>query len=186
MKTIFLSLILLLLAISSPAQTNLVFTNDVQIGQSGIHFALVSNSRWLSPVPMPHSYNETQLFAEEKIYHLFYNATSNQFRGVQLVKKTGFQLELKNTNGIAIPRTLQGEAYFKKPEKPIKLGGISNGASELPQLTDLFNFPSNGEYVLEAKHWYWNPDKGQILLSDPVRVKVIARNIAPTNALPQK
>jgi hypothetical protein len=183
MKTTLLSAIIFALALCSQAQTNLVLTNDVPIGHSSIHFGLVSYAVLDSTPNAEEAFKKQKLllFADERSCQLFYNVTTNPFAWVRLIKRTTIQMELMTTNGIAVPKSAEGKAYFKEPKEPTQISGMSGGASDLPRLTDLFEFPSNGEYILEARYWYWDAAKRQIALSEPVRVKVIVRSIGLTN-----
>jgi hypothetical protein len=184
MRTILTSFIFCILTLCSQAQTNWVFTNDVAIG----------NAHW--DVKMHFSYGDKkniEVKAGDVNRLKLWNTVTNIMGYFIIVPRSEIQwslspspflhLTLMTTNGMMIPSTTQGKPFIIEPKRHTKNMVVTDATWEMPKLTDLFNFPSNGEYILEARIWWWSPPDKRLFLSDPVRIKVIAQNIASTNAM---
>ena len=166
------------------AQTNLILTNDIAIG----------NTNWFPAIHFSYGNRDNiEVKAEDVNSLILWNSLTN--KGYELFlpmpgNQTGLSpflhLKMMTTNGIIIPPTMQGSAFTSEPKwHTERFIGENNAAWEAPKLTGLFNFQSNGVYILEARIRWWSPKDKVLLLSDPVRVKVVVRNIASTNALQQ-
>ena len=158
------------------AQTNLPLTNHVLINEDGVRVFVAS----LESLRRNDLRGDRQVLADEDVYWMLDNTLSNR-AGAMFPRGHMFSVELKTLDGVSIPRTQLGE---KRSQPPKSLKDSSTGISkaslpgpsflgDIPTLTNLFRFPSNGVYLLEFRTWTWQRSKKSFVLSNPVRVRVV-------------
>jgi hypothetical protein len=171
------------------AQPNLLPTNEVIINEFGTRQILISYATLLA------STNALALGTNAFIGDKELSADQPNFWTICNTNGKGalfpeynhrFAFELRTTNGIPIPKSAMGKRMSEPPksltdDKSGKSSLISNFPFgkfyDFPALTKLFNIPSNGVYTFELRCWSWQPSKKQYVLSDPIRVRVIAKTI---------
>ena len=181
MKKFLLSSLALCVWVCCQAQTNLVYTNVVPIEFYGLTFGLASGDAYSRASSFEEALRLTgcELLANQSSDIVFCNTSTNKHIFALLPSSfprsvsAYLYLTLKTTNGISVTRTVQGKTYSPQPKPPLNLNVQTEGAYELPPLTDLFEFPSSGEYILEAHIWWWNRTNRELIFSDPVIIKVI-------------
>jgi hypothetical protein len=162
-------------------QTSLNLTNDVPITEGGMRMIIRSGE-------FPWGDLRTaakELKAEAPVCWVLRNTSSNEPSVLLPRPLSCFVVDLKTTNGMPIAKTAKGRAMGAGPKSLTSpRGGRRIGptpghidAMDFPRLTELFEFPSNGVYVLEVRCWAWSLGKKQFVLSPPVRVRVIRESM---------
>ena len=156
-----------------------LLTNDVQISESGIRLIITDDYTLRLPVIV----NDQEVKAGRDLYWVLHNASTNDSGVLYLGLTNSLTIDLETTNGVPVQKTAMGCAMGKGPTSPTnplasgaKRLGLGAGkilCSNLPQLTSLFDFPTNGVYVPEVRYWSWLQSKKRFALSEPVRVKVV-------------
>jgi hypothetical protein len=159
-----------------------MLTNDVLVNEWGTRQILTSFASVAA------SSNEVyiadkELRANEPLCWILHNPLNG--KSAHLPHGGCFDFNLKTLNGVHISKTEQGERLIAHPKSLTNVysGNFQLGRGSFPALTNLFNFPSNGVYVFELRCWAWQTSKGRFALLDPIRVKVIAQTINPTNSI---
>ena len=182
MKTKLLVLVLGCAAICAEAE--IAFTNNVPIDKYGIRFGVCDN--FYAATNTENMLSGTQVTAEQPLYFVFSNTSSND-ASILFPRDSRFAFELRTADGALISKTPKGETLSREPSSLTNpFSGIRSGPSsgniqgqDFPTLTELFNFPSNGVYTFELKHWFWEQSDKKFILSDPVRLKVIKQGRSP-------
>lgn len=178
MKALFTLITIACLTLTSRcgAQTNLPLTNHILINEFGVRLSVVS------PESLGRNdlVGDQQVLADGQVFWVLDNTSTNRI-GAMLPREHKFSVELKTLGGVSIPRTELCENLSQPPNSLKDSSTARSKASlpgssflgDLPPLTKLFRFPSNGVYVLEFRVWAWQRSKKSFALSDPVRVRVV-------------
>jgi hypothetical protein len=167
------------------AQTNLSLTNDVPIGEYGMRLVFCDNF-FERPNSLPLT-DVSDLHAEKELTWLLHNPTTNKVSVIYIGETNSFDFKVFNTNRTEIRKTARGVAMTAGPKSLTTLRGnpygsrIGGGAAPggyapftfSARLTDLFEFPTDGIYLLEVRYWAWSSTKQRFILSEPVRLRVI-------------
>jgi hypothetical protein len=171
--------VVLTITTSVSAQSHFVLTNNVPITEGGMRLIISGgNSPWIDATAAP-----KELKAGAPVFWILNNTSSNEPSLLWLGGSNSFVVSLKTTNGLSVSKTARGAGMGAGPKSltdPYTRGakriGPSPGhidAMDFPRLTELFNFPSNGVYVLEVQCWAWSQTKQKFVLSSPVTVRVL-------------
>ena len=162
------------------AQANLSLTNDVPIVDYGMRLAFCNSD--IDMTDPQHIFDQHVLRADRDIEWMLHNTTSNTFLSVVFLGDTNsFDFHLFSTNGVEIPKTDKGKAMSVGPVSITELQSNPNiyhegaGLRDFPRLPDLFQFPSDGIYILEIRYWGWSPSAKRFILSSPVRLQVVKK-----------
>ena len=171
--------VVITLAALANAQSKQDLTNDVPITETGIRLIITGGDlRSADPTAAPE-----QLKVEAPISYVLHSVSPNAYGLLWLRSSNSFVVNLTTPNGIPVPKTARGRSMGAGPKlrtNPFDTGATPNrlplgrvDVRDFPRLTDLFNFPSNGVYVLEVQCWAWSQTKKRFVLSSPVRVRVV-------------
>lgn len=157
-------------------------TNAVPIGQEGIRLALTDDLD-TPGATFQSMLADQELVADQPIYWLLHNTSSNWSSFIFLGLSNSFAFELLTTNGIVLPKTAKGKGMSRGPKsltdffanRPRRQSVLPGGGSirDFPRMVELFRFPSNGVYILELRYWVWALPKKTFVLSEPVRIRVL-------------
>ena len=167
------------MAVSEQSQSSQLLTNDVPIGTGGMRLIITDNDDATSTQEIS---SQLELSADKDAHWVLHNSSSNFWQSVVFKgMNNSFAFELRTTNGISIPKSAKGKAMSvgSKSLTNIYAGRtvrIGEGMQDFPKLTEVFNFPSNGVYILEVRYWSWNSTKQKFELTEPVRLKVIKQD----------
>jgi hypothetical protein len=147
-------------------------TNGVPVGGLRLIF---------SDKPNPHSLDQMatnrQVAVNKPLVWTLHNASSNAWESVVYLGMTNsFSFQAATMSGTPISKTLKGKIMSAGPRHLNSLEGngrvlrIHGGLMDFPALTELFEFPGNGTYVVEISYWVWDPSRKRFALSAPVRL----------------
>jgi hypothetical protein len=172
------------------------FTNHIGIEDRGIHLSLSDAN--LGDDPTHQALLEgKELDAGAQISWILHNTSSNYSSVIFLGMTNSFDFKLLNERGEEVSKTKKGKAMSVGPasltnldkNKYIRrLGTKPDGIMimDFPKLAELFDFPSDGSYVLEVRYWTWFSSKRRFILSDPIRLRVIKEEMKTVpNAKPK-
>ena len=157
-------------------QTPQLLTNDVLINNAGMRLIITDEE---TPASLKAMAADKEVFADRPMYWMLHNTSSNQWQSVLYLGITNsFDFDMKTTNGFFVPKTANGKTLSVGPKSLTNINAgrairIREGMQDFPQLTELFNFPSNGVYILEVRYWSWDSAKRKFELTEPVRLRVI-------------
>jgi hypothetical protein len=171
-----------------PLSTNTFSTNvinDVALGTTGMHLIITDDQDAPSFQMMR---QDAEINAEVPLCWILRNSSPNGLNSVVFLGiSNSFTFDLKTTNGVSVQKTAKGVAMNAGPKFPTnfranRVRRIMSGMQDFPALTELFYFPSNGNYIFEMRYWNWAFSKKEFQLSSPVRVRVVKSD---TNAPPK-
>jgi hypothetical protein len=180
MKTFLFLTILCAFAKMYAGTSDQALTNDVPILQSGMRLGLCEGT--FSGSSVESILAKKELDAESDLTWILRDSLTNHSGNVVFLgMSNSFAFELKTTNGTLIPKTIKGQAMSAGPQsltnlREAKAKRIAMGFRDFPRMTELFEFPSNGVYVVELRYWNWNGFENRFQLSDPVRLRVVKRD----------
>jgi hypothetical protein len=153
-------------------------TNDVPINQYGMRLALCDNLFEIRT--NQDALDQRTVNASKTLYVLLHNASTNDI-SILYPRDSPLTCEVRTQDGVPLKESRLGTELNQKPKslKNVFIGirsGSSPGlveARDLPPLSTLFKFPSNGVYTCSLRHWQWDDAKRSFALSEAVRLNVI-------------
>lgn len=164
------------------AQSETAFTNNVPVGDYVIRLIVCDN--FLDATNVQIMASERQISADRPFFLVLSNPSTND-TSILHPRESPLAFELRSADGALISKTPKGESMSRQPSSLTSLrtamrsGPVPGGIQgrDFPKLTELFNFPSNGTYTFELRHWMWDKPEKKYILSDPVRLKVVEHEI---------
>jgi hypothetical protein len=158
-------------------------TNHIQLIK-GVYFGLTDEWHGGDEV----EWSDKELHLGNSIFWFLHNAGTNDAYPIFLGMKRTFDCRLLNKDGTEVPKTALGKRMGKGPKSPndldanfsilgighpgILIGPRQTQTMDFLKIEPMFEFPTNGEYVLEVRYWAWRKELGRFMLTHPVRMKL--------------
>ncbi len=174
--TLTLLLSSIVLAGSGNNMSSELLTNNIPLEQAGLRL-VISDGDPSKPGTM---LTDKELSTGHHLWWMLHGDSTNPWTSVIFIgMSNSFDLQLRTTNKVLIPKSAKGKSMSAGPQERTNLYSnrfvrrVGAGIQDFPKLDELFLFPSNGLYVLEVRYWLWDSSKNEFRRSQPIRLRVV-------------